>query len=221
MPTTPWDELPATLNNGSATSTAADGNIALGKDNLAINGPCFASPSTTKGYAGYSLSDQWNPRAISVLTDAGFGKKDKDNDNETGAYQKWWEAHLTRLGKYGYPAEYVRYADATDNYLRYVGPIDENGVVSSKPIDIGMYEFQYVFKLSDRDQLYIGTEQKGKGDGSDWDNQSTDLRGAIIAMANATGKETTSSHAHKKVYVRGGTYYSPTYCSTSLPTVSL
>lgn len=204
-----WDELPATLNNGSATSTAADGNIALGKDNLAINGPCFASPSTTKGYAGYSLSDQWNPRAISVLTDAGSGEKDKDNDNETGAYKKWWEVHLTRLGEYGYPTEYIRYADATDNYLRYVGPIDENGVVSSKPIDIGMYEFQYVFKLSDRDQLYIGTEQKGKGDGSDWDNQSTDLRGAIIAMANATGKETT--HAHKKVYVRGGTYYSPTY----------
>ena len=204
-----WDELPATLNNGSATSTAADGNIALGKDNLAINGPCFASPSTTKGYAGYSLSDQWNPRAISVLTDAGSGEK--DNANKTDAYKDWWDVHQERLGKYGYPEEYVRYADATDNYLRYVGPIDENGVVSSKPIDIGMYEFQYVFKLSDRDQLYIGTEQKGKGDGSDWDNQSTDLRGAIIAMANATGKETTSSHAHKKVYVRGGTYYSPTY----------
>ena len=201
-----WDELPATLNNGSAPSTD-DGNIALGKDNLAINGPCFASPSTTKGYAGYSLSDQWNPRAISVLTDAGLG--DKNNANKTDAYQKWWEAHLTRLREYGYPEEYIRYADATDNYLRYVGPIDENGVVSSKPIDIGMYEFQYVFKLTDRDQLYIGTEQKGKGDGSDWNNQSTDLRGAIIAMANATGKETT--HAHKKVYVRGGTYYSPTY----------
>ena len=203
-----WDELPATLNNGT---TAEDGNIALGKDNLAINGPCFASPSTTKGYAGYSLSNQWNPRAISVLTDAGSGEKDKDNANETGAYKKWWDVHQDRLDKYGYPTEYIRYADATDNYLRYVGPIDENGVVSSKPIDIGMYEFQYVFKLSDRDQLYIGTEQKGKGDGSDWDNQSTDLRGAIIAMANATGKETTSSHAHKKVYVRGGTYYSPTY----------
>ena len=203
-----WDELPATLNNGT---TAEDGNIALGKDNLAINGPCFASPSTTKGYAGYSLSDQWNPRAISVLTDAGSGEKDKDNANETGAYKKWWDVHQERLDKYGYPTEYIRYADATDNYLRYVGPIDENGVVSSKPIDIGMYEFQYVFKLSDRDQLYIGTEQKGKGDGSSWDNQSTDLRGAIIAMANATGKESTSSHAHKKVYVRGGTYYSPTY----------
>ena len=200
-----WDELPATLNNGSAPSTD-DGNIMLGKDNLAVNGPCFASPSTTKGYAGYSLSDQWNPRAISVLTDAGLG--DKNNANKTDAYQKWWEVH-TRLGKYGYPEEYIRYADATDNYLRYVGPIDENGVVSSKPIDIGLYEFQYVFKLTDRDQLYIGTEQKGKGDGSDWNNQSTDLRGAIIAMANATGKETT--HAHKKVYVRGGTYYSPTY----------
>ena len=201
-----WDELPATLNNGT-TATTADGNIALGKDNLAINGPCFASPSTTKGYAGYSLSDQWNPRAISVLTDAGSGEK--DNANKTDAYKDWWDVHQERLGKYGYPEEYVRYADATDNYLRYVGPIDENGVVSSKPIDIGMYEFQYVFKLSDRDQLYIGTEQKGKGDGSDWNNQSTDLRGAIIAMANATGKETT--HAHKKVYVRGGTYYSPTY----------
>ena len=205
-----WDELPATLNNGSAPSTD-DGNIMLGKDNLAVNGPCFASPSTTKGYAGYSLSDQWNPRAISVLTDAGLGKKDKDNAKETGAYKDWWDVHLARLGKYGYPEEYIRYsdADATDSYLRYVGPIDENGVVSSKPIDIGLYEFQYVFKLTDRDQLYIGTEQKGKGDGSDWNNQSTDLRGAIIAMANATGKETT--HAHKKVYVRGGTYYSPTY----------
>ena len=204
-----WDELPATLNNGSTTSTTDDGNIMLGKDNLAVNGPCFASPSTTKGYAGYSLSDQWNPRAISVLTDAGLGEKDKDNANETGAYKNWWDVHLARLSKYGYPEEYVRYSDATDNYLRYVGPIDENGVVSSKPIDIGMYEFQYVFKLTDRDQLYIGTEQKGKGDGSDWNNQSTDLRGAIIAMANATGKEST--HAHKKVYVRGGTYYSPTY----------
>lgn len=202
-----WDELPATLNNGTTATTAEDGNIALGKDNLAINGPCFASPSTTKGYAGYSLSDQWNPRAISVLTDAGSGEK--DNANKTDAYKDWWDVHQERLGEYGYPTEYIRYADATDNYLRYVGPIDENGVVSRKPIDIGMYEFQYVFKLSDRDQLYIGTEQKGKGDGSDWDNQSTDLRGAIIAMANATGKETT--HAHKKVYVRGGTYYSPTY----------
>ena len=203
-----WDELPATLNNGSAPSTD-DGNIMLGKDNLAVNGPCFASPSTTKGYAGYSLSDQWNPRAISVLTDAGLGEKDKDNANETGAYKNWWYVHQARLSEYGYPEEYVRYPDATDSYLRYVGPIDEKGVVGKKPIDIGMYEFQYVFKLTDRDQLYIGTEQKGKGDGSDWDNQSTDLRGAIIAMANATGKEST--HAHKKVYVRGGTYYSPTY----------
>lgn len=197
-----WDNLPA-------TSTTDDGNIMLGKDNLAVNGPCFASPSTTKGYAGYSLSDQWNPRAISVLTDAGLGEK--DNANKTDAYKAWWDVHKIRLSEYGYPEEYVRYSDpdATDSYLRYVGPINENGVVSSKPIDIGLYEFQYVFKLTDRDQLYIGTEQKGKGDGSDWNNQSTDLRGAIIAMANATGKETT--HAHKKVYVRGGTYYSPTY----------
>lgn len=78
-----------------------------------------------------------------------------------------------------------------------------------------MYEFQYVFKFTDFENVYIGMEEKGNGDGSSWDNQSTDLRGAIIAMANPTGSKTSGSttNSKRKVFVRGGTYYSPTYSS--------
>ena len=200
-----WDELPA--------STAKDGNIKLNKENIASDGPRFTAPTTTKGYEGYTQDAKWNPQAISVLTDAGDGSKDANDANETGKYQDWWSKHNTRLSKYGYPSEYIRPASGT--YNRYVGPKDENGNVAVKPIDIGMYEFQYVFTFTDFEEVYIGTEEKGNGDGSSWDNQSTDLRGAIIAMANPTGSTTTGSttNSKRKVFVRGGTYYSPTYSS--------
>ena len=200
-----WDELPA--------PTATDGNIKLNKENIASDGPRFTAPTTTKGYEGYTQDAKWNPQAISVLTDAGDGSKDANDANETGKYQKWWTMHNTRLPKYGYPSEYIRPASGT--YNRYVGPKDENGNVAEKPIDIGMYEFQYVFKFTDFEEVYIGMEEKGNGDGSSWDNQSTDLRGAIIAMANPTGSTTTGSttNSKRKVFVRGGTYYSPTYSS--------
>ena len=198
-----WDELP--------TSTAKDGNVKLNKENIASDGPRFTAPTTTKGYEGYTQDAKWNPQAISVLTDAGDGSKDKDDKNETGKYLDWWSKHNTRLSKYGYPSEYIRPASGT--YNRYVGPKDENGNVAVKPIDIGMYEFQYVFKFTDLEKVYIGTEEKGNGDGSSWDNQSTDLRGAIIAMANPSGSTTPGSttNSKRKVFVRGGTYYSPTY----------
>ena len=200
-----WDELP--------TSTAKDGNVKLNKENIASDGPRFTAPTTTKGYEGYTQDAKWNPQAISVLTDAGDGSKDANDANETGKYLDWWSKHNTRLSKYGYPAEYIRPASGT--YNRYVGPKDENGNVALKPIDIGMYEFQYVFKFTDFEKVYIGTEEKGNGDGSSWDNQSTDLRGAIIAMANPSGSTTTGSttNSKRKVFVRGGTYYSPTYSS--------
>lgn len=202
-----WDELPA-----STVSPATDGNIKLSKENIASDGPRFTEPTTTKGYEGYKPDAKWNPQAISVLTDAGDGKKDANDANETGKYQKWWTMHNTRLKEYGYPSEYIRPASGT-GYNRYVGPKDENGNVAEKPIDIGMYEFQYVFKFTDFEKVYIGTEEKGNGDGSSWDNQSTDLRGAIIAMANPSGSTTTGSttNSKRKVFVRGGTYYSPTY----------
>ena len=200
-----WDELP--------TSTAKDGNIKLNKENIASDGPRFTAPTTTKGYEGYTQDAKWNPQAISVLTDAGDGSKDKDDKNETGKYLNWWSMHNTRLKEYGYPSEYIRPVSGT--YNRYVGPKDEKGNVAEKPIDIGMYEFQYVFKFTDLEKVYIGTEEKGNGDGRSWDNQSTDLRGAIIAMANPSGNVAagTTTNNNRKVFVRGGTYYSPTYSS--------
>lgn len=201
-----WDELPE-----STASPTTDGNIKLNKENIASDGPRFTAPTTTKGYEGYTQDAKWNPQAISVLTDAGDGSKDKDDKNETGKYLNWWSMHNTRLPKYGYPSEYIRSASGT--YNRYVGPKDENGNVAEKPIDIGMYEFQYVLKFTDLEKVYIGTEEKGNGDGSSWDNQSTDLRGAIIAMANPTGNASTGITSNRKVFVRGGTYYSPTYSS--------
>lgn len=202
-----WDELPA--------STAKDGNVKLNKENIASDGPRFTAPTTTKGYEGYTQDAKWNPQAISVLTDAGDGKKDADNTNESGKYQKWWSMHNNRLKEYGYRSEYIRSANSSKEYYRYVGPKDEKGVVREKPIDIGMYEFQYVFKFTDFEKVYIGTEEKGNGDGSSWDNQSTDLRGAIIAMANPSGNVSagTTTNNNRKVFVRGGTYYSPTYSS--------
>ena len=200
-----WDELPA--------PTATDGNIKLNKENIASDGPRFTAPTTTKGYEGYTQDAKWNPQAISVLTDAGDGSKDANDANETGKYLDWWSKHNTRLSKYGYPSEYIRPASGT--YNRYVGPKDENGNVAVKPIDIGMYEFQYVFTFTDFEKVYIGTEEKGNGDGSSWDNQSTDLRGAIIAMANPSGNKYAGNtiNNNRKVFVRGGTYYSPTYSS--------
>lgn len=205
-----WDELPE-----STVSPAKDGNIKLNKENIASDGPRFTAPTTTKGYEGYTQDAKWNPQAISVLTDAGDGKKDADDTNESGKYQKWWSMHNNRLKEYGYRSEYIRSANSSKEYYRYVGPKDEKGVVREKPIDIGMYEFQYVFTFTDFEKVYIGTEEKGNGDGSSWDNQSTDLRGAIIAMANPSGNVSagTTTNNNRKVFVRGGTYYSPTYSS--------
>lgn len=206
-----WDELPA-----STVSPATDGNIKLNKENIASDGPRFTAPTTTKGYEGYTQDAKWNPQAISVLTDAGDGKKKADDtyeEGKEGKYWNWWSMHNTRLERYGYPSEYIRPVSGT--YKRYVGPKDENGNIAEKPIDIGMYEFQYVFKFTDLEKVYIGTEEKGNGDGSSWDNQSTDLRGAIIAMANPSGNVSagTTTNNNRKVFVRGGTYYSPTYSS--------
>ena len=207
-----WDELPE-----STTSTANDGNIKLNTENIASDGPRFTEPTTTKGYEGYKLDAKWNPQAISVLTDAGDGSKDKDDKNETGKYLNWWSMHNTRLEEYGYPSEYIRSANSSKEYYRYVGPKDENGNVAKKPIDIGMYEFQYVLKFTDQEKVYIGMTQEGEGDGSSWANQSTDLRGAIIAMANPSGNSSTGTgtgiSSKRQVFVRGGTYYSPTYSS--------
>ena len=210
-----WDELPE-----STASTTKDGNIKLNKENIASDGPRFTEPTTIKGYEGYKLDAKWNPQAISVLTDAGDGRKDANVANEAheeGKYFDWWNKHKDRLEAYGYRSEYIRSANSSKDYFRYVGPKDEKGVVTEKPIDIGMYEFQYVLKFTDLERVYIGMTQEGEGDGSSWANQSTDLRGAIIAMANPSGNSSTGPGtgitSKRQVFVRGGTYYSPTYSS--------
>ena len=210
-----WEELPE-----STTSTANDGNIKLNKENIASDGPRFTEPTTIKGYEGYKLDAKWNPQAISVLTDAGDGRKDANVANEAheeGKYFDWWNKHEDRLEAYGYRSEYIRSANSSKDYFRYVGPKDENGNEADKPIDIGMYEFQYVLKFTDLERVYIGMTQEGEGDGSSWANQSTDLRGAIIAMANPSGNSSagtgTGITSKRQVFVRGGTYYSPTYSS--------
>lgn len=207
-----WDEL-----QEPTTSTAKDGNIKLNKENIASDGPRFTEPTTIKGCEGYKLDAKWNPQAISVLTDAGDGSKDKEDKNEKGKYLEWWSKHKNRLEAYGYPSEYIRSANSSKEYYRYVGPKDKNGNEGDKPIDIGMYEFQYVLKFADLEKVYIGMTQEGEGDGSSWANQSTDLRGAIIAMANPTGNSSngpgTGIKCTRQVFVRGGTYYSPTYSS--------
>lgn len=207
-----WDELPA--------STAKDGNVKLNTENIASDGPRFTEPTTIKGYEGYKLDAKWNPQAISVLTDAGDGKKNADDTykkGKEGKYWDWWNKHEDRLDAYGYPSEYIRSANSSKEYYRYVGPKDEKGEVTEKPIDIGMYEFQYVLKFTDLEKVYIGMTQEGEGDGSSWANQSTDLRGAIIAMANPSGNASTGTGtgitSKRQVFVRGGTYYSPTYSS--------
>ncbi len=200
------DEMPTT------TSTTSDGNITLSTDNFASNGPRFTAPTTQKGSSGYDMAAKWNPTAISILTDAGNGEINTNNV-ESGKYKEWWDKHTKRLTKFGYPSEYIRSASSA-SYARYVGPLSEDGTEKDKPIDIGLYEFQYVFKFSDMEAVYIGTEERGTGDGSSWDNQSTDLRGAIVAMANPSGNTTaTDVKTDRKVYVRDGEYFSTAYSS--------
>ena len=187
--------------NTSITYSASDAidlskysttNIKLSTENMAADGPRFAKPSTKAGVAGYSANSLWNPAAISVLTDAGDGVKDL-NDIVSGAYKNWWTTELST-----YKNQYMLNSDETD-YLRYAGPLDDDGKEQDKPIDIGVYEYQYQLHL---DIIYVATIESGKGDGSSWANATSDLRGAIISMANPTGGQKTE----KKVYIQAGEY---------------
>lgn len=168
-------------------------NIKLSTENMAADGPRFAKPSTAAGVAGYSANSLWNPAAISVLTDAGNGVKAFLDNNISGAYEDWWTTELST-----YKNQYMLNSDETD-YLRYAGPLDDDGKEQDKTIDIGVYEYQYQLHL---DIIYVATIESGKGDGSSWANATSDLRGAIISMANPTGGQKTE----KKVYIQAGEY---------------
>lgn len=187
---------------GKFASTNQDHNILLSTDNMGDKGPRFTNPSTVAGVAGNSASSLWNPAAISVLTDAGDGTEhngDQSNSSETdhtpngttGAYQDWFTENAD-----------VKEAYITDgNYSRYSGPYGENNTPMCKPIDIGLYEYQYVSNFSTMLKIYVDTLSVGNGSGDSWANATDDLRGAIVGASNPTVQAGT-----RRIFVRDGKY---------------
>lgn len=176
-------------------------NILLSTDNMDDTGPRFTNPSTEAGVAGNSASSLWNPVAISVLTDAGDGTEhndDSENTDEsdhssgetTGAYKKWFDTNKD-----------VKEAYITGTYSRYSGPRGQNNEELCKPIDIGLYEYQYISNFSTMTAIYVDTISSGTGSGENWANATDDLRGAIVGAANPTQEK-----GKRTVYVRDGNY---------------
>lgn len=182
-------------------------NILLSIDNMGDNGPRFTNPSTVAGVAGNSASSLWNPAAISVLTDAGNGTEhngDQLNSSETdhtpngttGAYQEWFSDN-GYLGQNGVTEAYI----TGGNYSRYSVPYGEDNTPMCKPIDIGLYEYQYVSNFSTMLKIYVDTLSVGNGSGDSWANATDDLRGAIVGASNPTVQAGT-----RRIFVRDGKY---------------
>lgn len=196
---------------GKFVSTDTYNNILLSTDNMGDNGPRFTNPSTVAGVDGNSASSLWNPAAISVVTDAGDGTEHNDDESNvsetvhekgktTGAYQDWFDANSTTtgyLGKNGVTEAYI----TGGTYSRYSGPRDANNNELCKPIDIGLYEYQYVSKFSTMPAIYVDTLSRGTGSGNSWANATDDLRGAIVGAANPEQES-----AERVIYVRDGNY---------------
>lgn len=229
-PTTDYTDV--TREDGSVVRTLINDNIVLSTDNMAIDGPRFTKPTALAGVDGYDLKSQWNPAGISILTDAGDGvlKKGVSGNftDEKGSYYDFWKNVVSDTIRTYFAADYginrymlrrqtqsnsngiVEDAQWTD-YARYLGGLNEDGSLADKTIDIGLYEYQYKLDFGKLIGVYIGTTEQGDGDGRDWANQSSDLRSAIIAMANPDGAVNKDDGYKKRtVYVRGGEYFSPT-----------
>lgn len=176
-----------------------DGNIALNTVNLAIDGPRFRSPSTVAGASGNSTSSLWNPAAISVLTDTGDGQltyANSDMNSASGGYKNWWDGKTV--------STYSTFYMGDAGYDRYAGPrpTAQDTDPDPKVIDMGAYEYQYD-NLFNLDDVYVDLQERGDGSGSSWDNATTDLRGAISALASG---EYEGRKATKTVHIRAGEY---------------
>ena len=172
-----------------------NGFVLLDQENNAVNGPRFDDPSTVAGTEGNKVSAKWEPVAISVLVDAGDGQlaaAESDMTQATGAYKEWMTGDFA-----SYNTLYMK-----STASRYAGPTGPDGKPMVKKIDIGVFEYQYPVTLSNLDIVYVATTESGKRDGSSWDNATSDLRGALNAMANATGGLKTE----KEVHIKSGTY---------------
>ncbi len=191
---------------GKFATGNSNNNILLSIDNMGDKGPRFANPTTEAGEAGNSSSSLWNPVAISVVTDAGDGTEHtatknpdetdaehKSEGNVTGAYQQWFTDNA------GVTVAYMTNVDGT--YVRYSGPRNENNNELCKPIDIGLYEYQYVSNFSTMPSIYVATLSAGNGSGGSWANATDDLRGAIVGAANPT-----QTDGDRVIYVRDGNY---------------
>ena len=183
----------------AASVAGNEGNIALSTVNLAIDGPRFRSPSTVAGASGNSTSSLWNPAAISVLTDTGDGELaygSSDMASAEGAYHDWWDGKTV--------STYSTFYMGDAGYDRYAGPrpTAQDTVPNPKVIDMGAYEYQYDNPF-DLDDVYVDLQERGDGSGSSWDNATTDLRGAISALASGeyAGRKST-----KTVHIRAGEY---------------
>lgn len=168
-------------------------NIRLNTDNQAVDGPRFKKPSEVAGVSGNSSSLMWNPAALSVLADVGNGTYAYDTKTEVGAYKEWFEQFAP-----DYQGQYMK------DLLRYAAPLNEKGQVPNEMvIDIGLFEYPHPVNLSNLDAVYVATEDAGLANGTSWAHAISDLKLAIIAMANPTGLEKTKE---KKIYVRDGVY---------------
>lgn len=194
---------------GKFATGNSNNNIWLSNDNMGDKGPRFANPTTEAGEAGNSASSLWNPVAISVVTDAGDGTEhtatknpdetDAEHESEgtvTGAYQDWF-SDTGYFGQTGVTEAYI----TGGTYSRYSGPRGQNNEELCKPIDIGLYEYQYVSNFSTMQAIYVDTLSNGNGSGNSWANATDDLRGAIVGAANPTQVE-----GDRVIYVRDGNY---------------
>lgn len=172
-----------------------NGFVLLDQENNAVNGPRFDDPSTVAGTEGNKASAKWEPVAISVLVDAGesfLAADELDMTQAKGAYNQWMTDNAS-----SYQTLYMN-----NTASRYAGPTEPDGQPMDKKIDIGVFEYQYPVTLSKLDIVYVATTESGKRDGSSWDNATSDLRGALNAMANATG----GSKTEKEVHIKSGKY---------------
>lgn len=193
------NDIAVTYSAAEDLDATKDNNIKLAAENTSIEGPRFAQPSSAAGAAANDPSSKWNPSSINVLTDAGDGvftvKTQEEPEKIEGAYSKWNNENAS-----AYADQYM----GDTSYQRYAGPRDEKGEQLDRTIDIGLYEYQYVTTFSNLDAVYVATTEAGNGSGDSWLNATSDLRGAIISMANPTGGQTSD----KAVYIRDGEYAS-------------
>lgn len=180
-------------------------NFKLVSDNMDLSGPRFANPNMQVGAVNYNPVSNWNPIAQSPLTDTGNGKVSPDGSDYTQDATYVGDAQAYRDWFNRYAAEYINDYMGNADYLRYSGPLKDDGTADDRPIDIGLYEYQYRLDFSKMDAIYVDVFNRGLGNGQNWMNATDDLRGAIIGASNPT----SNNNPIRRVFVKAGEYVDP------------